>query len=254
MAYVWQRWLADEFRAAGLTVVEVEGWENRGRPASTGHYDPNGSVTKHHTGTRSSLANPHPTLRLLILGRLDLPGPLAPWTTGYDGTIYVIAAGRCNHAGRVGKPGQPGLPLGADGNALAMGDEVDTDGTQPLPDAQKQAMAIAAAVVLKHFDRLPAWVHRHADISATGKWDLGSLTTQQIRDLTTAALDTLEDPMADYEAQLDQIEANTKALLNGQDRAQRQNAAIRSKVTKLVRKGNATRDDLADLAATLEED
>ena len=36
MGYVWQRWLADEFRAAGLTVIEVEGWKNRGRPASIG--------------------------------------------------------------------------------------------------------------------------------------------------------------------------------------------------------------------------
>lgn len=214
MAYVWQRWLADEFRAAGLKVVEVDGWENRGRPASTGNYDPRGPLTKHHTGVTSSASRPHPTLSVLITGRSDLPGPLIPYTTGYDGTVYVVAAGRCNHAGPIGKSGVLGMPKGYDGNALAMGDEVDTNGTQTLPEAQKRAMSIAAAVVLRHFDKGAEWEHRHADISGSGKWDLGQLTTAQVRALTADALKALdeeEDPMAQYEDQLNQIAADAKA-------------------------------------------
>src|SRR5690606_25838951 len=108
MAYVWQRWLADELRAAGLKVVEVDGWKNRGRPASTGHFDPKGASTVHHTGSLTSASNPAAGLSLLINGRSDLPGPLCQIATAYDGTVYVIAAGRANHAGRVGKPGQMG--------------------------------------------------------------------------------------------------------------------------------------------------
>jgi peptidoglycan hydrolase-like protein with peptidoglycan-binding domain len=40
-----------------------------------------------------------PSLRVLIEGRSNLPGPLAQLGLGRDGTCYVIAAGRCNHAG-----------------------------------------------------------------------------------------------------------------------------------------------------------
>lgn len=195
MAYVWQRWIADEFRAAGLTVIEVEGWENRGRPASTGAYEPDEGVTNHHTGTTSSAGAPGPTLKTLIEGRPDLPGPLAPWSVRFDGVVVVIAAGRCNHAGRIGKGGVPGAAIGADGNALFMGDEVDTNGTQTMPAAQRHSIAVTNAVYLKHKDRGVDRVHRHADISGTGKWDLGSLTTAQLRSDAGAALTELEDGM-----------------------------------------------------------
>lgn len=259
MGYQWQRWMPAAFRAAGLTVVEVAGWENRGRPASTGAYDPNGAQTKHHTGTTSSAANPHPTLGLLITGRPDLPGPLAPWTTGADGTIYVLAAGRCNHAGRVGKSGVPGMPYGADGNALAMGDEIDTNGTQTMPEVQRSAVAIATAVTLEHFDRDPEYIHRHADISGTGKWDLGSLTTNQLRDDARNAR-TQEDEMADYAAQLDRIEASTQDTAARVGRLevneQRRGKKTRQQLVKLIRKTKDTAilAELEEIVASLEGD
>lgn len=193
MAYVWQRWMATEFRAAGLKVIEVEGWENRGRPASTGHYDPDEGVTNHHTGSTSSPSNPGPTLRTLIAGRPDLPGPLAPWSVRYDGTVVVIAAGRCNHAGAVGKR-VPFAALGADGNAIFMGDEVDTNGTQTLPAAQRHAIAVTNAVYLEHMNRGPDRVHRHADISGTGKWDIGNISTAALRSEAKRALKQLRKP------------------------------------------------------------
>lgn len=192
MTYLWQRWLADEFRAAGLDVVEVEGWKNRGRPASTGHFDPEGASTAHHTGVLSSKHNPAPGLSVLVGGRSDLPGPLCHWATAYDGKIYVIAAGRANHAGRVGKAGESGMPLGSDGNSLALGNEVITNGTQALPKAQREAIAIAHAVVLLHFSKNKFWVHRHEDISATGKWDLGQIGTSRLRDEVQGALNKLK--------------------------------------------------------------
>lgn len=192
MGYVWQRWLAKELRAAGLKVVEVEGWKNRGRPASTGYFDPNGCSTVHHTGTTSSASNPSPSLSTLIQGRSDLPGPLCQIATGYDGTIYVIAAGRCNHAGSVGKSGVPGMPLGADGNTLSIGNEVMTNGTQKMPQAQVEAIAVAHAVITKHFKKTAERVHRHADISGTGKWDIGSLTTSEIRAAVKNAMEADE--------------------------------------------------------------
>lgn len=179
MAYIWQRWIADEFRAAGLTVVEVEGWKNRGRPASTGAFDPRDGVTDHHTASTSSASNTHPTLALLIQGRPDLPGPLCHWSVAYDGVVYVIAAGRANHAGKVGKAIY-GLQ-GADGNAHFMGDEVETNGTQDLPPAQRHSIAVTNAVYLRHFNRAVTRVHRHQDISSTGKWDIGNISTPTLR-------------------------------------------------------------------------
>lgn len=194
MAYLWQRWMPEEFEAAGLTVILVDGWENRGRPASTGNYDPRHGVTNHHDGALSSPTNPIPALKTLIAGRPDLPGPLIPWAVDHRGRVWIIAAGRCNHAGRVGKS-VPFAAIGADGNALFMGDEVSTNGTQDLPPAQREAIAVTNAVYLKHFDLPAARVHRHADISGTGKWDLGSLTTTQLRRDATAARSHLEDDM-----------------------------------------------------------
>lgn len=217
MAYKWQRWLADDFRAAGLKVVEIEGWKNRGRPASTGDFDPTAGITVHHTGSTSSRAVPNPSLQTLIAGRSDLPGPLCQFAVAFDGTVYVIAAGRANHAGRVGKSGTPGMPLGADGNALALGDEVMTNGTQDMPQEQRDAIATTNAVVLKHNDNPVTRVHRHQDISGTGKWDLGSLSTPQLRDDAGAALSDMEDDMAspEVQAQLDRIEKGLQKLRDG---------------------------------------
>lgn len=211
MAYIWQRWLADEFRVAGLKVIEVEGWKNRGRPASTGNFDPRGPVTTHHTGTTTSWRRLIPTLMTIIKGRSDLPGPLAQWTVGYDGTVYVVAAGRANHAGRVGKRGVTGMPFGADGNALALGDEVDTDGTQTMPAVQRNAIATANAVVLKHYKRGTDYAHRHADISGNGKWDLGSLTTRLLRSDAGVALVRLVARMTTVTSDVRFVLANVKS-------------------------------------------
>ena len=194
MAYVWQRWMAEEYRRAGLKVVEIDGWKNRGRPASTGNFDPRGPKTNHHTGTKTSATKKAPTLQTVIQGRDDLPGPLAQKVIGFDGTVYVVAAGRCNHAGKVGKRGVTGMPYGADGNALALGDEVDTNGTQVLNKEQRAALAKVNAVDLMHFDRGTDYAHRHQDISGSGKWDIGSLTTPQVRADAAAAIKVLTTP------------------------------------------------------------
>jgi hypothetical protein len=186
MGYVFQRWMADEFRKAGLKVVEVEGWKNRGRPASTGDYEPDNGVLVHHTGTTTSATSTHPTLRTLIIGRPDLPGPLIPWSVGHDGTVYVIAAGRCNHAGRIDIP-VAGGPNGADGNARFMGDEVDTNGTQRLTAAQRHSIAVTNAVYLKHKHLDISRVYRHASITRR-KWDIGSITTATLRSDAKTAL------------------------------------------------------------------
>jgi hypothetical protein len=250
MAYVWQRWLAREFRAAGLEVIEVDGWENRGRPASTGHYDPRHGVTNHHTGVMSSDSQPGPTLGTLVAGRSDLPGPLAPWSVRHDGVVVVIAAGRCNHAGTIGKP-IPFAVLGADGNALFMGDEIDTNGTQQLPPAQRHAVAVTNAVYLKHFDLPIDRVHRHADISGTGKWDLGSLTTQQLRD--DAATVTQEDDMPSMQDLKKELgPALVRQLLNEDIGIGANNKLTVAQALRQAAKADDTRRDLAKIGKAID--
>src|SRR5262245_57267617 len=172
MAYIWQRWIAAELREViallgethSVKVVEVADWKNRGRPASTGEFDPDDGKTNHHTGTTTSSSSTHPTLATLIQGRSDLPGPLCHVSVGWDGTIYVVAAGRANHAGRTDKTFR-NVPAGSDGNAHFLGDEVDTNGTQKLPSAQRHSVAIVNATFARHYKQGSETTHRHQDLT-----------------------------------------------------------------------------------------
>jgi len=134
-------WLAQVLLDAGLKVSEVDGWKSRGR----GEVGPIKGVMCHHTATAVSAPGNMPTLQMLIDGRPDLPGPLAQLGLGRDGTYFVIAAGRANHAG-VGN--WQGL---ATGNTSFIGNEADnaelTD--NPWPDVQIDAYEHGVAALLK---------------------------------------------------------------------------------------------------------
>jgi len=87
-------WLPKVLLDAGLKVAEQPGWQNRGR----GQMGPVKGVICHHTA--GPLAGNMPSLGIVTNGRSDLPGPLAQLCLGRDGTFFVVAAGRCNHAGK----------------------------------------------------------------------------------------------------------------------------------------------------------
>src|SRR5215212_6644790 len=86
-------WLPEVLMNAGCKVALVPGWQDRG----TREMGDILGVMCHHTAG-SALGN-MPSMHTLINGRRDLSGPLAHLGLGRDGTYYVIAAGRCNHAG-----------------------------------------------------------------------------------------------------------------------------------------------------------
>jgi peptidoglycan hydrolase-like protein with peptidoglycan-binding domain len=132
-------WLPEALRNAGLKVALVPGWETRGR-AEMGTVL---GVLCHTTvGPRSGNM---PSLNTLIEGRSDLPGPLAQLGLGRDGTYYVIAAGRCNHAGAGGWQGI------STGNSNFIGIEAENTGRgdDPWPDVQLDAYRRGAAALLK---------------------------------------------------------------------------------------------------------
>ena len=184
MTYRYLTDLADVLRAAGLKVVEIDGWKTRGRPASTGGFDPVG-VLCHHTATsvRSSDAN---VLALLRNGRSDLPGPLCNLGLGRDGTVYVIAAGRANHGG---KAKASGTVAAGDANSLYIGIEAFNDGVgEKWPAVQYDAyVKVCAALCAKVTGNSAATVRGHKETSVTGKidptFDMGAF-----RDRVAAAL------------------------------------------------------------------
>lgn len=112
----------------GKSLKEIAGWKTRGSSA----FDPKVSVNHHTAGPRNGEL---PSLATLIYGRSDLPGPLCNAGHGRStrenpgGSIYLIAAGKANHAG-------PGSWKGWTGNARAWGLEVEHIGypTEPVSD------------------------------------------------------------------------------------------------------------------------
>jgi peptidoglycan hydrolase-like protein with peptidoglycan-binding domain len=136
-------WLPSVLKTAGLKVAPVDGWESRGR-ADVGQTC---GVICHHTA--GSANGNMPSLRVLIDGRSDLPGPLAQLGLGRDGTYYVIAAGRCNHAGA-------GIWQGiSNGNSNFVGIEAENTGlpSDPWPAVQVDAYQRGSAAILSHIGR-----------------------------------------------------------------------------------------------------
>lgn len=133
-------WLPKVLLDAGLKVAPVPGWENRG----LGDVDASYGVLCHHTAGPKS--GNMPSLRILVEGRQDLPGPLSQLGLGRDGTYYVIAAGRANHAG-------PGMWAGiTQGNRHLIGIEAENTGApdDPWPPIQMDAYRHGVAALLKH--------------------------------------------------------------------------------------------------------
>ena len=88
-------WLPKVLLDAGVKVAEQPGWKTRGR----GDVGVVKGIICHHTA--GAKTGNMPSLGVVTNGRSDLPGPLAQLCLGRDGTFFVVAAGRCNHAGDV---------------------------------------------------------------------------------------------------------------------------------------------------------
>jgi hypothetical protein len=132
-------WLAEVLEDAGLRVAEQPGWRSRGR----GEMGEVKGVICHHTaGSANGIM---PSLGIITNGRSDLPGPLSQLGLGRDGTYFVVAAGRCNHAGG-------GMWQGlSTGNSSFIGIEAENTGTanDPWPAVQLDAYRRGVAAILK---------------------------------------------------------------------------------------------------------
>lgn len=137
-------WLPDRLRAAGLTVVEVDGWRTHGSDA----WKPEG-VIFHATADKARTAegdrlDDAGAIGVIRTGRPGLDGPIATAYVNRDGVWYVIASGRCNTA-RVGWAG----PLKGLGNSRIIGIEAENDNRgEPWPSEQLRSLRIGLRAVL----------------------------------------------------------------------------------------------------------
>jgi N-acetyl-anhydromuramyl-L-alanine amidase AmpD len=180
-------WLPDVLRGAGLKVSLVPGWETRG-------HDTLGrilGVICHYTATPDASRN-MPTLDLLIRGREDLPGPLCQLGLGRDGTYYVVASGRANHAGRGEWNGI------TTGNTNFIGIEAENSGRSydPWPAVQVDAYHRGVAAILREVGRTAASCcgHREYALPSGRKSDV-NLEMDQFRQRVATILTGVEPPV-----------------------------------------------------------
>jgi N-acetyl-anhydromuramyl-L-alanine amidase AmpD len=132
-------WLPEVLLNAGLKVAEQPGWKTRGH----GDVSAIKGIICHHTAGAST--GNMPSLGVVTNGRPDLPGPLAQLCLGRDGTYFVVAAGKCSHAGRGNWQGI------ATGNSSFIGIEAENTGlaTDSWPPIQVDAYRRGVAAILK---------------------------------------------------------------------------------------------------------
>lgn len=167
--------LADHLRAKGLRVAEVDGWRTRG----SADFDPR-VVVAHHTA--GAATGNMPSLNVLIHGRADLPGPLCQVGLGRDGTCYIVAAGRANHAGA-------GSWLGHSGNRSAFGIEAENTGRgEPWPAVQLDAYDRLAAALLELTGNDERYLCAHREWAPGRKIDPTGLEMDAMRRVVGAHL------------------------------------------------------------------
>lgn len=159
----YQTGVVEALRDHGLTVGYVAGWERRGSSS----FNPRGHVCHHDAGNNWT----YPP-GILIGGRSDLPGPLCNFALARDGKVWMVAAGRANHAGT-------GSWRGLVGNSSVWGTEANNRGTGEVwPDVQIDAYVRLCAATCDYSGFGAEMVCRHAEwtrrkIDPFGPWQDG---------------------------------------------------------------------------------
>jgi hypothetical protein len=172
-------WLEEVLRPAlGNKLKTLDGWEGRGH----GDFGDVWGVMWHHTG------NANATAESIRDGRPDLEGPVSNLHIAPDGTVTIVAAGVCWHAG---KGDYPGLPSDNANNRL-IGIEcawptIRQDGSwdehERWPDAQIISMRdVGAALTNKlGYGAERNIGHKEWAGAKQGKWDPGNIAMDWFR-------------------------------------------------------------------------
>lgn len=137
MAYSRITWLPGVLRAAGLTVVEHDGWRERGLDPSQ-RFEPR-AVVWHHD---ASAPGDSPGVPGYMIGNFSSAG--AQLWVDRAGRWHIIASGRAAHAGTV----LPGMP----DNYSSIGIETDHTTGEPWTFALLDSLRKGTAAILVHLD------------------------------------------------------------------------------------------------------
>lgn len=233
MGAVYLTDLADVLRAAGLRVVELDGWERRAR--SSGGYDGGPwCVMWHHTASSTSPAND-----AAYIATGAEAAPLANLLLARDGGVWVCAAGATNTNGSGGPLGMSRGVVPVDSmNTHAIGVEMANAGTgERWPQAQVDAaftlsLALCAAYGLAPDDAAPhsewapgrkidnavAWAvegpWQPSSINTSGSWSPDDLRAELRRRATSSPTPPLP-PIGDEMEPVLIASPTTIALLYG---------------------------------------
>jgi hypothetical protein len=169
--------LAAAIRAAGCTVVELPGWQTRGRSGNAMYADGRPwCVMWHHTASAGDGADDadYCTFR-------SPDAPLANLVVGRDGVVYVCAAGPTNTNGKGGPLTFSRGTVPVDSmNTHAVGIEISNDGVgMPYPVAQINACFAASNAVCAAYGLEPDDIDEHVDWAPGRKIDPATSTAVQ---------------------------------------------------------------------------
>lgn len=192
-------------KAEGCQVVEYRDWRTHNRNHK-GAWGPVHGVVIHHTvssGEENSVA-------LCYNGHASLPGPLCHTVGGKSGKLYMVSAGRANHAGSGDDDvlraviNETALPAdneaNTDGNARFYGIEIVNlgNGRDEYPAVQydaavRWAAAICrahgwgAASVIGHKEWQPGKIDPHGPVEGRGQFDMNAFRRDVAERLTHPA-------------------------------------------------------------------
>lgn len=149
---------AEWLRGVGLTVVESNGWKTRAR-SSGGFNSPPLGIQWHHTASQTS---PENDIAWQTTGSDD--APIGNATIMRDGSVWMVAAGAANTAG---KGGPLNLSRGwvekDSANSTTWAFEVANNGVgEPWPIAQINSYFVASNEMNRRFGNRPDDVFTHS--------------------------------------------------------------------------------------------
>lgn len=149
---------ADWLRAIGIVVVESDGWKTRAR-SSGGFAAPPLGIQWHHT---ASSTTPENDIHWQTEGCDD--APVGNMTIMRDGSVWMVAAGAANTAGKGGPLTLSRGTVPLDGaNSRTWAFEVANNGVgEPWPVVQVDTYFAASNELNRRFGNLPTDVFSHA--------------------------------------------------------------------------------------------
>lgn len=196
--------LADIVRNSGLPVVEVPGWQSR----SAGTLFDVVAIICHHTAGAAS--GDYPSLNVVKNGRPDVPGPLAQLGLGRQGEVYVIAAGRANHAGKGSGQGMPTDQA----NSHSIGIEAESIGNgTDWTSEQRSAYPRLCAALAEAYGVSTARIIGHREWAPGRKPDPVGIDMDQLRREVNAIRGGSPAPHPEQRAQ--PIDGETQLLVDG---------------------------------------